>query len=157
MFVKPVSLLLKDVSLDLNKFVAHIYHKLGKLNMSKGKYVYENTFKSLPRSLSLVKDLAMGFIFVNSSKYLVDFTIASSLSEAVSSINPTFKASSVLNNLPVVSANSASLALIVLFIVAMNQNGATIPNFVSLRPMVKLLTITRYSQLIANKHPPAGE
>lgn len=104
-----------------------------------------------------VNALAIDGIFANFCINNSAFAKASSLLSAVSSIKPIFSASSVLNNRPSVIANSVSLRLIVFCIVAMNHEGATIPSWVSFKPIVKLWHIMRYSQLIANRQPPAGE
>lgn len=85
------------------------------------------------------------------------FAKASALSLANSSTRPTCSAWSVVNMRPCVRANSAWRKGIVFFIVAWNQVGATIPSCVSFRPIVNLGSITRYSQLMASKQPPAGE
>lgn len=69
----------------------------------------------------------------------------------------TFRASSVLKSVPSVNASSASRRDKVFRIVAWNHVGATIPSCVSFRPMLKLGSITRYSQHMASKQPPAGE
>lgn len=112
---------------------------------------------SFPRRFLLVMARASGETLANCIMNCSHRLIASCLSLATSSIRPIFAASSVVNIAPKVSAFSASRIDITLRIEAWNHNGATIPKRVSFKPIVNLGHMTRYSQLNANKHPPAGE
>lgn len=118
--------------------------------------LFSSADNSLLRNNLLVVARAFGGTFANCNRNFLHCLMASSLSAATSSIKPISSASSVLNILPIINALSASRFEITFCIDAWNQSVATIPKRESFKPIVKFGHITRYSQLNASKHPPAG-